>query len=732
MKIVYVSSQYEPITSGDIGTYIANVTQCMLQRGHEVYLITDCFNDSNLHYLPTEIKLIPIEPTLPERQGRYFAPFQEYSDRVYQTLTKLCQITQIDVVEFAERGAEGFMSIRAKKLLNEFAETKLIVKLHTPTSLFKSISEDTHKDYYTELTIYAENYSVQNADIVASSSNSLAQYFQTKLGITSIVKSSNLLDAIAPSQPRVFKDDQIKKVIFTGDIDVLKGVDFFIEAAISVLRKEPDFIFEIYGEDTDSAPFKRSFTEYLKKKVPKEFKNNILFYSARPSEQIKDVLLNSCFCVFPSRWENYSNIWLKAMSVGSVVIGTKYGVMSEIIDNGISGFLVDPYKPEEIAQAILDNYKNHSRLQEISQAAQTTIEQSCNIVACQQIESSYQIDIHRNWLVNQNPKVSVVIPLYNQGQYIQETIDSVKESTYKNIEIVIVNDGSTDEFTNQVFEHLEGVVKVSKLNGGLSSARNAGIKASSGEFVFPLDSDDKIHPNYITEAVNCLQNNPELSYVGCWNQDFGLSTLTWLPPGFINGVSFLKNTISSCAALFRKTVLETIGGYDEKMIAYEDWEMYVRLEKNGFTGDVLPRPYLYYRIKPQSESMQQSIGFPKHNLLQQYILKQNQHQLSNEELIYVSQLLIDLWNQEQIIRLNDNNWFWGQIELRQQEINLREQEIQSCTEEIKLREQEIKLYEQQIELREKRIVAMESSKFWQLRKGWFKIKRRLGLTAEEL
>ncbi len=753
MKIAYVSRQFEPITDGDIGTYVANVTQYMLQRGHEVYLITDCFNDSNLHYLPAGIKLIHTEPTLPERQGRYFAPFQEYSDRVYQTLTKLCQVTQIDVVEFPERGAEGFMSIRAKKLLNEFAETKLVVKLHTPTFLVKNIYEETHRDYYTELTIYAEDYSVKNADIVTSFSSSLTNYFQKKLGISSIIKTSYLLDTIVSSQPRIFKDEQIKKVIFIGDIDILKGVDFFIEAAISVLRKEPDFIFEIYGKDTNSAPFKRSCIEYLNKKIPQDFKNNILFNTAISSEQIPDVLLNSCFCVFPSRWENYSSIWLKAMSIGCVVIGTKYGVMSEIIDNGISGFLINPYKSEEIAQTILDNYKNYSRLQEISQTAQTIVKQWCNPeLACQQIESSYQINVHRNWLVNQNPKVSIVIPFYNQGQYIQETIDSVRESTYKNIEIVVVNDGSTDDFTNQIFEHLEGIVKIIKPNGGMSSARNVGIKASSGQFIFPLDSDDKIHPNYITEAVNCLQNNPELSYVGCWNQDFGLSTLTWLPPGFINGMSFLKNTVSSCAALFQKTALESIGGYDEAMIAYEDWEMYVRLEKNGFTGDVLPRTYLYYRIKPQSESMQQSIGIPKHNLLQQYILKQNEKQLSSEELIYVSQLLIDLWNQEQIIRLNDNNWFLGQIDLREQKISLCEQEIRSRTQEIesykqeikqreqeiesyeqkiKEREQEIRSHEQEIELREKRIVAMESSKFWQLRKGWFKIKRRLGLTTDD-
>ncbi|MFM7367213.1 MAG: glycosyltransferase family 2 protein, partial [Sphaerospermopsis kisseleviana] len=105
------------------------------------------------------------------------------------------------------------------------------------------------------------------------------------------------------------------------------------------------------------------------------------------------------------------------------------------------------------------------------------------------METSYKTNIYpKNWIVSQKPKVSVIIPLYNQGNYILETIFSIKDSSYKNVEIIVVNDGSTDPQTNKVFGTLKDVIKIFKPNGGLSSARNAGIKACSGDFIMLLDS----------------------------------------------------------------------------------------------------------------------------------------------------------------------------------------------------------------------------------------------------
>lgn len=106
-----------------------------------------------------------------------------------------------------------------------------------------------------------------------------------------------------------------------------------------------------------------------------------------------------------------------------------------------------------------------------------------------------------------NPKVSVVIPYYNDKKYIAETLESVSQQTYQNIEIILVDDGSTDEESVRVFDsiQLKDGEKLHEKNAGPSKARNLGISHASGKYILPLDADDKIAPSYIEKAVVVLE-----------------------------------------------------------------------------------------------------------------------------------------------------------------------------------------------------------------------------------
>ncbi len=174
-------------------------------------------------------------------------------------------------------------------------------------------------------------------------------------------------------------------------------------------------------------------------------------------------------------------------------------------------------------------------------------------------------------------------------------MDSVKQSSYKPIEIIVVNDGSSTAEANEAFDQLQGVVKVNKPNGGLSSARNAGIAAASGKFILPLDADDKIHPEYIRLGVETLMNNPELAYVTCHAHNFGAFENAYIPLGYVPELMPFINTDGKCANLFRKSVFDRCGGYDEMMPSYEDWDFLITLHENGLQGDVLPDELFFYR-----------------------------------------------------------------------------------------------------------------------------------------
>ncbi|MBV9019456.1 MAG: glycosyltransferase [Ktedonobacteraceae bacterium] len=641
MRIAYVSREFGPITGGNIGAYISHVTRCMARRGHEIYLVTDCFSDTTIYHLPEGVTLVPVKSKQSDR--RYISSIHEYSEWVYHTLRDLSHSVALDVIEFAERGAEGFITIRAKKLLDEFSHTKLVVQLHTPTSLLSEVSGESPRDFQKSIQIYAEHYCIENADILTSPSQALVDYLKDKLGIQTVFRRFSPLSLAHEHEIKLFTDSQVHTVIFVGSLHASKGVDLFIQAAQLILARDSHFTFEIYGKDTPSDPFGNSYKEYIKRRIPTALDHKILFRGFVPYREILKVLSNACFCILPARWASWPYACLEAMSLGCVVVGSKHGGMPEIIEHGVSGFLADPLDPTEIAHTVLDNYTDLSRLQKIAESAHTKTARLCDpLMACQKIEECYNVTTATKTSYTQKhaPRVSVIVPLYNQGRYVQEAIDSVKASTYNNVEIIVVNDGSTDEETHEVFDGLEGVMKVRKPNGGLSSARNAGIAVSSGQFIMPLDADDKIHHLYIEKAVRALLNNSELAYVTCYSRNFGAFESVHPPIGYVPDLMLFMNTSGRSMNLYRKEALKKVNGYDEEMISYEDWDLLLSLHEKGFIGDVLPIEMSYYRR--HSDSMVYTITNSKRSEIIQYMLCKH-HQLLEKHCRSVSLNLVDLW-----------------------------------------------------------------------------------------
>lgn len=200
-------------------------------------------------------------------------------------------------------------------------------------------------------------------------------------------------------------------------------------------------------------------------------------------------------------------------------------------------------------------------------------------------------------------KVSVIVPCYNQAQYLSDALETVYEQTYKEWECIIVNDGSIDN-TKEVaqawlakdsrFKYIE------KENGGLSSARNAGILISQGNYILPLDADDKIGTEYLKLAINQFNENNQIKIVYCNAEKFGFETGTWNLPDFTIKELALNNMIF-CSALFKKRDWERVGGYDIKMIhGLEDWEFWISLLKDGGLVKKIDEFCFFYRVKKNS------------------------------------------------------------------------------------------------------------------------------------
>ena len=170
-------------------------------------------------------------------------------------------------------------------------------------------------------------------------------------------------------------------------------------------------------------------------------------------------------------------------------------------------------------------------------------------------------------------KISIIIPCYNQGIYIEEAVQSVLDQSWQNFEIIIINDGSTDEHTNKILhEFNKPKTKVYTIeNGGLANARNFGILKSNGEFILPLDADDKISKTYLAKAIEVFENE-DVKLVYSKAALFGGHNGIWNLEDYSYNRLLYQNMIF-CSAVYRKADYLKSQGYNSNMLyGWEDWD----------------------------------------------------------------------------------------------------------------------------------------------------------------
>jgi glycosyltransferase involved in cell wall biosynthesis len=202
------------------------------------------------------------------------------------------------------------------------------------------------------------------------------------------------------------------------------------------------------------------------------------------------------------------------------------------------------------------------------------------------------------------PKVSVIIPCYNLGAYLDEAVDSVLAQTFRDFEIIIVNDGSTDESTmNLLANYNKPKTRVlHQENQGVSSARNNGIRISSGEYVCCLDADDKYHPEFLEKTVKVLDEDGahQYGFVTTWFYAFGEKDAIWDTLDFDPWREAVSNGIH-VASLFRRECWEKRGGYSVSLAGYEDWDFWISIVAMGYEWANIKEPLFSYRVRANSK-----------------------------------------------------------------------------------------------------------------------------------
>jgi glycosyltransferase involved in cell wall biosynthesis len=231
-----------------------------------------------------------------------------------------------------------------------------------------------------------------------------------------------------------------------------------------------------------------------------------------------------------------------------------------------------------------------------------------------------------------NDLISIIIPCYNDWQYVEQAVYSALNQTYQNKEVIIVDDGSNAK-TKEILKRLEP--KITKLitqeNQGQSKARNVGIKASKGGYILVLDSDDFFEPSFSEKAIQVFINKKSVKLVTCQANllfEDGSSRIFTPKGGDISDFILSNNALGT--SLFRKEDWQSSGGYDESMRnGFEDWEFFIRLLEMEGIAEVIQEPLYNYR--KQNISTTTIANSKKYELLKYIYLKHEELYKNNFE-----------------------------------------------------------------------------------------------------
>ena len=341
--------------------------------------------------------------------------------------------------------------------------------------------------------------------------------------------------------------------------------------------------------------------------------------------------------------------------------------------------------------------------------------------------------------------LSIIIPCYNQGEFLLDALSSVQACLDPVYEVIIVNDGSNDPLTINLFSYLkeQEYTILDQQNQGLSSARNNGIAKASGRYILPLDADNKIRPDYILKSIEILDHHPEIGVVYGKPEWFGGLERSWeMPEKFDPNQLILGNYIDACA-VYRRSLWEDCGGYDANMpvAALEDWDFWLSAVERGWKFHYIPEVLFDYRVRANSMAAKCDLPENRRRLLKYICTKHARlYRTSFPEMISDRELRIGQLEEHsnRLVKQKDElelalaqaeaHLEQIQAELGKSQVQLHQGQRELEGKQTELEQTQVQLQRKQMALEEaqQRVLVMESSRFWKLRKVWLQLKQLLG------
>ena len=396
-------------------------------------------------------------------------------------------------------------------------------------------------------------------------------------------------------------------VSFMGRFSEEKCPGNFVEMA-NLLRNEDNLHFLMIGNGPEYPSIKQRIRELqLDSKI----------YAPGFVADPRPFLKASGVVVIPSTIEGIPILLMESLALGVPVIASAVGGIPSIIQDGFNGFLCEPSDIEAFVRAI--------RKIAGEESFHSAMKANARKFALQHLNVAKMKDDYRNLFVEllaekrqekwpeDRPLVSIVIPSFNYGRYLEETIDSVLAQTFQDFEVIVTDGGSTDEDTLRLLQSLQKPKTKVYMNEGrhlLGDNRNLGIARARGKYICCLDSDDKLKPTYLEKALFLLETY-NYDIVSAFVQCFGGSNVIWQVATAPTLEQVTNANQFAVVAVFRKDMWEKAQGFRDrglgKDLVAEDWDLWLRMMALGARVANIPEALMLYRIHDASLSKQAEV-----------------------------------------------------------------------------------------------------------------------------
>ncbi len=595
------------------------------------------------------------------------------SDQVRYALQELHEKYRFDLAEFAEWGALGFRAVQARRAGLAFADLPLAVKLHSSSQWMREGNRQWLADSAELEVDYCERYAFENADIQLSPSAYMLEYarsigWQVRPDARVVAypfPEAQFIPTAAPAAGR-------PELVFFGRLETRKGLEVFLRA---VRDLDPAIAVTFLGRVNRLADG-RPATDLIHKEL--RGRRCKLLTNYNREQALAYLAGGHRLAVLASLADNSPFTVIECITNKIPFLASNVGGIPELVRDSTARtrLLFEP-NARDLLRCLRQYLEAEpAELAAVRERMQADMNVPANNRAVADAYDEIAAGLHdglraRSALSaplpsaasDETPLVTIAIAHYNLGTYLPETLASLAVQTYPNLEVLVIDDGSTDPFTREVLEEMRLQYPQYRFlghpNAGIGATRNRGLDEARGEFFIPMDADNIARPHMVDTLVRAIRRNPELSAMTCYCLAFsgvrdieeGDFSYAYRPTGGPHVLASIKNVYGDANAIFRTAAFRAVGGYEtDRDCSWEDLEAFVKLVNAGHKIDTVPDYLFYYRHLDTGFSRITDKYLNQRRVLRQYI---RSARLSKAEEIALWTALVSLQkhNEALVLRL---------------------------------------------------------------------------------